>query len=103
MVIGGMMAETPPPYDPEMHRIIGAVLGAVAGLLHTKPINIRDALARGVFSMIAGYGFYFVALEFFGWDYTKDRVIGAALLVAFVSWHVAGGVIRWAVSKTAKY
>lgn len=88
------------PNDPYVAKAFGAVLGAIAGLLYSKPKNLRDTLSRFVFSLIAGFTLYFVPVRFFGWEWSNDHITAGAVVMAFVSWYVAGPVIKWALSKT---
>lgn len=91
--------------DPELVKLIGAFMGSVAALIYFRPINIRDALGRFVFSMIVGYLMYFVPIEFMrGWiNFDKvegrDLLAGGSMFSALVSWPIAGIFIRFATRK----
>lgn len=83
--------------DPDVYRAVGAVAGAILPLLYIKPLNIRDAIARFFFACISGYSFYFVALDWFKWPETSNRIMAGAIIAGAVSWFVAGIIIlRWA-------
>lgn len=88
--------------DPELYKAAGAVAGAILPLLYVKPLNIRDAIARFVFACISGYSFYFVALDWFKWPETSNRIMAGAIIAGAVSWFIAGGLIMHWVKKSSK-
>jgi len=86
--------------DPEIYKAAGAVAGAILPLLYVRPLNIRDAIARFFFACISGYSFYFVALDWFGWPETSNRVMAGAIIAGAASWFIAGHIIVQWVKKT---
>lgn len=93
-----------PPVDPETYRIVGAAMGALNGLLFLWPATLRDAAARFVFSAFSGYGLYYVPIQILKWTDVEtvryeNVVMGAAMIVAFLSWPLAGVLIKRAGSK----
>lgn len=88
-----------PPVDPETYRIVGAIMGAVNGLIFLPPKTFREVCARLVFSVSSGYGLYYVPVQFLRWQDIEtvkyeDMLLGAAMIVAFVSWPLAGVIIK---------
>lgn len=87
------------PNDPLVQKIFGALLGAVAHFIYSKPKSLKDAIGGFIFAVIAGVNLYFVPIELFGWVIDEERRIAGALLMAFCSGYLAGPVIRWMVAK----
>lgn len=93
-----------PPVDPEMYRVIGAIMGAVNGLIFLPPKTLREVGARLVFSVSSGYGLYYVPIQILKWSDIatvkyENVMLGAAMIVAFLSWPLAGVVIKRASVK----
>lgn len=87
------------PPSPDTYRMIGAIAGATSGLLFLWPKTIREAAARFAFSVIFGFGFYFVPIQLLKWADVNgipyhDLIMGGSLLTGFASWPLAGVVIK---------
>lgn len=91
-----------PPVNPDDYRYIGAIMGASQSLLFVWPRSVREAAIRFVFSTISGSILFFIPIEYFGWDRSVEKVLGAAGLIAFVSWFAAGGIIAAASTFSKK-
>lgn len=87
------------PADPFGFQYLGSLIGAFGALLYFWPKTIRDALIRATFSIMAGSTLYFVPMDFFNWGMSRDRIIGGAVIVAFMSWPIAGALVRAAKSR----
>ncbi|MVA47311.1 hypothetical protein GOZ83_19850 [Agrobacterium vitis] len=87
------------PVDIDVYKAFGSLLGSVGALLYSRPTNMRDMLARLVFSLIAGFALYFVPIEVLGWKEIRDRIIAGSLLMAFLSWFIAGALVKYATAK----
>ena len=90
-----------PPVDPEHYRFLGALVGTTGSLIYFWPRTVKDAIRRGLFSMMAGSIFYYVSLDFFEWDMSPRHVIGGAALVSFIAWPLAGLVLTAVKNRTA--
>ena len=90
----------PGHHDPMIYKAMGSLIGTVAGLVYIKPRNLRDAISRTFVSLAAGMLYYFVPIDYFGWDYDNEKTLAGAALVAFVSWPLAGLVFKMLADKT---
>jgi len=81
------------PDNPEIYKLMGSLTGAFISLVYIKPVNIRDAISRAIFSTICGLVFGFYLREKMTWDETPEKIFAASTFVAAVSWAIAGAVI----------
>ena len=93
-----------PPVDPETYRMVGAAMGALNGVLFLWPKTFRELLARSIFSGFTGYVLYYVPIQLLKWssvDFVEYQniVMGGAMVMAFLSWPLAGILIKRAGAK----
>jgi hypothetical protein len=89
-----MVHDPLPPPDYTLIQAIGSVIGAFLSLTYVRPMNLIDLFARGSFSVLSGFVFGFVLLEYMSWPETARHWMAASAAVAGFSWLLAGAGVR---------
>jgi len=91
----------PEPPDFLIWKGAGSVVGALISLAYVKPLNLRDALARGASSVACGIIFGFVIHEYFGWPASPAHWVAASAAASLFSWTIIGVGIKILQSTTS--
>lgn len=78
------------PLGALIGKALGALGGAFLALVFIPPRGVREFLARGSGSIVAGIIAAPVVLGHFGWPADLESMMAAAAAAAFAAWPIMG-------------
>lgn len=78
------------PLGALIGKTLGALGGAFLALVFIPPRGVREFMARGSGSIVAGIIAAPVARGYFGWPSDLESLMAAAAVAAFAAWPIMG-------------
>jgi hypothetical protein len=71
----------------------GTLAGTILALVFQPPRSTAGFFRRCTFSLISGFLFSPIVIDYLKWTDTTEHEVAAASIAAFISWFIAGVVV----------